>query len=236
MHSFFSQANINPKSISGLSAWWQADDVILSGSKITQFNDKSGNNRHMSSSNTTYQLTQSIDSAYNNKIIAITNGSANQVYTCASFTVAQPFTIFAVGDVNGTLGADYETFIDSANAGTRVIMRTDLNFNFIVYAGNTNVTLRTYNSKTNPSIAWCEYNGASTKGNVNLSAATSLLMPGTNSLTQPQLFVGNGNSYYMRDGAKFGTLLIYNRTLTATERKKVMSYFASYYNIRISDL
>lgn len=236
MHSFFSQANINPKSITGLSAWWQADDVVLSGSKITQFNDKSGNNRHMSSSNTTYQLTQSIDSAYNNKIVAITNGSANQIYTCNSFTISQPFTIFAVGDVNGTLGLDYETFLDAGGFGARVIMRTDPSFNFIVYAGSANITLRTFNSKVSSSIAWCEYNGASTKGNVNLSAATSLSTPGTYSLTQPQLFVGNAGGYPMKDGAKFGTLLVYNKILTTTERKKVMSYLASYYGIGVNDL
>jgi hypothetical protein len=233
MHSFFSNSVANPKSISGLSAWWQADDVVLSGSKITQFNDKSGNGRHATNSNATYQLTQSVASNYNNKTIAVTNGNGNQVYTPASFTISQPLTIFAVG--NGRV-SDWETFIDSANTN-RVIFRKDPTHNIYVYAGLANVKVGSSDAR-NPVIAWCEYNGASSKGNVNSNTATTLASsPGVNSLTQPQLFGGYGGGVYpLADGSKFAALLIYNKILTTTERKKVMSYLSSYYKITVSNL
>lgn len=223
-----------PTDISGLQAWWLADDVTLSGGKITQFNDRSGNARHATNANTTYQVTQSIDAAYNSKNVAVMNGSANQAYAPSTFTISQPFTIIAIGDVNGTLGVDYETFIDSANAGTRAIMRSDPSFNMIVYAGTANITLRTYDVKANASIAWCEYNGASTKGNVNSTTETSLSSPGTNSLTQPQLFAGNSAGYPMKNGAKFAALLIYNRVLTTGEKTSLFGYLSTYYGITLT--
>lgn len=223
-----------PTDISGLAAWWQADDVVLSGSKITQFNDKSGNGRHATNSNATYQLTQSVDAAYNSKIIAITNGNGNQVYAPTSFTVNQPLTIFAIGDGNVN---DWETWIDSNNVN-RVIFRKDPTNYFAVYAGAANVNITsTVNSKTTASIAWCEYNGASSKGNVNSNTATALSTPGTNALTQPILLGGYGGGVYpLADGGKFASILIYNRALTTQERTNVLSYFATYYGISVSGL
>ena len=224
-------ATFTPIAVSGLQAWWQADDVTLSGGKITQFNDKSGNGRHAANANTTYQLTQSVDAAYNSKTIAVANGNGNQVYAPTSFTVAQTFTIFVVG--NGSI-ADWETFIDSANAD-RIILRKDPSHNIVVYAGSSNVTVATHDSRT-PVIAWCEYNGASSKGNVNSNTATTLASsPGVNSLTQPQLFGGYGGGVYpLANGGKFAALLIYNRALTTDERTNVMNYFATYYGITLS--
>jgi hypothetical protein len=233
MHSFFSNSNINPKYISGLSAWWQADDVNLSAGRVTQFNDKSGNNRHVTNGNTLYQLTQSVDANYNNKKIVVTNGNGSQAYTAPSFTISQPFTIFTVG--NGTI-ADWETFIDSTNVN-RTIFRKDPSHNIVVYAGDANVTVAVLDAR-NPVIAWCEYNGASSKGNVNSTTSTNLIQtPGANSLIDPQLFGGYGGGVYpLANGSKFAAMLIYNKTLTATERKIVMSYLSSYYNIAVSGL
>lgn len=223
-------AVFSPANISGLAAWWQADDVTISEGKITQFNDKSGNGRHATNANTTYQLTQSVDAAYNSKTIAVANGTGNQVYAPTSFTVAQTLTIFAVG--NGTI-ADWETFIDSTNVN-RVILRKDPSHNIAVYAGSTNVTVATHDSRT-PVIAWCEYNGASSKGNVNSITATAISSPGVNSLTQPQLFGGYGGGVYpLANGSKFAAILIYNKALTTDERTNVMNYFASYYGITLT--
>lgn len=221
-----------PTDITGLQAWWQADDVTISGGKITQFNDKSGNGRHATNANTTYQLTQSVDAAYNSKTVAITNGNGNQVYAPTSFTVNQPFTIFAIG--NGRI-ADWETFIDSNNVN-RVIFRKDPSHNIVVYAGNTNVTVAVLDAR-NPVIAWCEYNGVSSKGNVNSNTATAISSPGTNALTQPILFGGSGGGVYpLANGSKFAALLIYNKVLTTQERTNVLSYFATYYGISVSGL
>lgn len=220
-----------PSSISGLSAWWQADDVTLSGGKITQFNDKSGNGRHATNANTTYQLTQSVDAAYNSKTVAVANGNGNQVYTPTSFTISQPLTIFAVG--NGRI-SDWETFIDSANID-RIIFRKDPTNNIYAYAGLANVQVGSSDAR-NPVIAWCEYNGASSKGNVSSTTATTLsATPGPNSLTQPQLFGGYGGGIYpLANGSKFAAMLIYNRALTSVEKAQVVNYFSSYYGITLS--
>lgn len=220
-----------PADLPGLAAWWQADDVVLSGSKITQFNDKSGNGRHATNSNATYQVTQSVDAAYNGKIVAVTNGNALQVYTPPSFTASQPLTIFVVGD--GSYN-DWETFIDSNNAN-RVIFRKDPTNYFAVYAGNTNVQVASVDVKTNPGIGWTEFNGITSKGNTNSNTATALIQsPGTNSLNQPILLVGNGGAYPMGSGAKFAALLVYNRALTTAERTRVLRYLSQYYGITVS--
>jgi hypothetical protein len=229
----FARYVATPADLPGLSAWWQADDVVLSASKITQFNDKSGNGRHATNNNATYQVTQSVDAAYNGKIVAITNGSPNQVYTSPSFTASQPLTIFAVGNGNGT---DWETFIDSNNVN-RVIFRKDPTNYFAVYGGTANVTVASVNVKTNPGIGWTEFNGAASKGNVNSNTAITLASnPGTNSLTEPILFVGNSNGYPLGNGAKFAATLVFNRQLSTTERTFVLSYFSSYYGITVSGI
>lgn len=222
-----------PTDVSGLAAWWQADDVTLSGGKITQFNDKSGNGHHATNANVTYQLTQSVDAGYNNRTIAVANGNGNQVYAPTSFTVAQTLTIFAIG--NGRI-ADWETFIDSTNVN-RVIFRKDPTHNIYVYAGLANVKVGSSDAR-NPVVAWCEYNGASSNGNVSSNTATVLsTTPGPNSLTQPQLFGGYGGGVYpLADGSKFAALLIYNRALTTQERTNVLSYFSTYYGIAVSGL
>ena len=228
-----SLSNFDPTQVSGLQAWWQADDVVLSASKITQFNDKSGNGRHATNNNATYQVTQSVDAAYNGKIVAITNGSANQVYTPPSFTASQPLTIFVVGD--GSYN-DWETFIDSSNVN-RVIFRKDPTNYYTAYAGTGNVTIASVDVKTNPGIGWTEFNGASSKGNTNSNTATTLASnPGTNSLTQPILLVGNGSGYPLGNGAKFAATLVFNRQLSTTERTFVLSYFSSYYGITVSGI
>lgn len=225
-------APFSPLNVSGLQAWWQADDVTLSGGKITQFNDKSGNSRHATNANTTYQLTQSVDAAYNSKTVAIANGNGNQVYAPSSFTVNQPLTIFAIGDGNVN---DWETWIDSNNVN-RVILRKDPTNYFAAHAGAANVNITsTVNSKTTPSIAWCEYDGASSKGNVNSTTATAISSPGTNALTQPILLGGYGGGVYpLANGGKFAAVLIYNRALTTDERASILNYFASYYGITLS--
>ena len=223
----------SPTDFSGLVAWWQADDVTLSGGKITQFNDKSGNGRHATNANTTYQVTQSVDAAYNNKIIAVANGNSNQVYTPPSFTVNQPLTIFAIGNGNGS---DWETWIDS-NIGDRLIFRKDPSDHFAIYAGNANVSVASVNIKTNPSIGWVEVNGASSKGNVNSNTATTLIQsPGSNTLTEQILLVGIGGNYALANGGKFAALLIYNRILTTEERTSILTYLSNYYGISVSGL
>lgn len=222
-----------PADLPGLAAWWQADDVVLSGSKITQFNDKSGNGRHATNSDATYQVTQSVDAAYNSKAVAITNGNSLQVYTPSSFTISQPLTIFAVGDATNS---DWETWIDSANAN-RIIFRKDPSNNFVVYAGLANVTVASVDVKTNPGIGWTEFNGASSKGNTNSNTATTLsTSPGANSLTQPILLAGYGGAYTMANGSKFAALLVYNRALTTAERTRILRYLSEYYGIPVSGL
>ena len=103
-----------------------------------------------------------------------------------------------------------------------------------VYAGTANITLRSLNANTNPVIAWCEYNGASSKGNVNSLTETALSSPGTNSLLNELLLVGNGGAYAMGNGAKFATVLIYNKILTTAEKTLVINYLSSYYGITLT--
>jgi hypothetical protein len=222
----------SPADLPGLAAWWQADDVVMIGPNITQFNDKSGNGRHATNSFVLFTLTQSSDPQYNGKFVAITNGNSNQAYIPSSFTLNQPFTIFVVG--NGSVD-NWETFIDSSS-GNRVIFRKNTSNNFVVFAGSSDVALANFNVKTNPSIGWCEYNAGSTKGNVNSNVEITLQNPGVNSLTQPILFVGNSGIYPMADGSKFASLLIYNRILTKAERTRVLRYLSEYYGIPVTIL
>jgi hypothetical protein len=55
---YFRAKGFDPRSISGLALWLDAADastITLNGSSVSQWNDKSGNNRHFSQSSATWQ-------------------------------------------------------------------------------------------------------------------------------------------------------------------------------------
>lgn len=88
-----------------LEGWYRADDIVLSGSSIDQFNDKSGLNRHMSGTLTRRPTING--SGIFGKPCAVFNGTSNNMTTDESFTISQPYYAFFVvgpsGNTNGTL-------------------------------------------------------------------------------------------------------------------------------------
>ncbi len=76
----------SPLLLSGLTGWWAADDVIVAGGKITQWNDKTGGGHHAVQATTSLQaLYNASDAAFNGRPSATFDG-VDDVYSAPAFS------------------------------------------------------------------------------------------------------------------------------------------------------
>lgn len=84
--------------------WYRADDVATTGGVIDQWNDKSGNARHMTS--TTTQRAAAVTGLFG-RAAGRFNGSSTVARTGTGFTISQPYWVWVVvgasGNNNGVL-------------------------------------------------------------------------------------------------------------------------------------
>lgn len=99
--------------LTGLTMWLRADDVVTSGSAVTQMNDKSGNGRHVAQASGTKQpLLISSDPNFNNKPSVDFDGTNDQldgsvgvntnIFTVSTFTCAAVYRADAITGTSGT--------------------------------------------------------------------------------------------------------------------------------------
>jgi hypothetical protein len=113
----------NPKSISGLQLWLDASDassVVLNGSTVSQWSDKSGNGRNATQGTANNQPTFSA-AARNGRSVLSFDGSNDSLLT-SSFSISQPFTIALVGKINST--AANGNFSDGGTSGRAAVFFT----------------------------------------------------------------------------------------------------------------
>lgn len=120
-----SEAAWTPAQLSSLEAWYRADDVVLSGSSITTWTDKSANARHLTQGTATAQPTQVTRAGQK----AASFDGGDWMRMTAGSTVAQPLTFyFAVEATN--VSANYVLFdgddgtnriLGQSNSGTGIL-------------------------------------------------------------------------------------------------------------------
>jgi len=97
-------SGFNPKSIAGLSGWWDASDastVTLNGSTVSEWRDKSGNARSMTQATASNQPAYTANSFGTKSAITLAASSTNRLDTSAYMDAlgddtARTITIFAV--------------------------------------------------------------------------------------------------------------------------------------------
>lgn len=226
-------STFTPASVSGLQGWWDARDAtnlydatsggsqVVSGGTVARWADKSGNNRH---------LTQSTSG---NRPTLIANGKnglpvlrfAADWLDLSSFSLAQPYTVFAVW--KPTIAAAY-LFDDTTRSGAFVaaglkLNDTDSYFGF--YAGSVIETTDTHAN------AWMVgatvVNGASSSifinGTQKVAANT-----GSNSIASIRLGASYAGAFSGSDIAEF---VIYNSALSDTDRAAIESYLIGKWGI-----
>ena len=97
----------NPKSISGLAAWYDASNaasITLNGSAVSQWNDLSGNGRHQSQDSASLQPNYNATNA-NGKPALTTTGT--QWMQASAFASSSAATIFLVWKISNPAGTPY---------------------------------------------------------------------------------------------------------------------------------
>ncbi len=106
----------NPLSITGCQLWFDANDASSftfgTGTQVSQWNDKSTNNRHCSQATGANQPTR--NGSQNGRTTVVYNGTSQVLFT-ASFFLAQPTTQFAVVK-NTDASANNRQIIASSNS------------------------------------------------------------------------------------------------------------------------
>lgn len=237
-----------PSDLSGLQLWLDADDaatITSSASAVSQWNDKSGNARHVSATSTAQPTTGT--RTINSKNAIDFDGATDVMKTAARiFTAPSPRTYIVVSKTDnaqpgtGTARIISERFSGGALIGTK----TTNQFNFIHDYTATGTFLRrsTLDNTidiTNPWVAVCTWDGTGTSTGLHLykngspepSYSIDTSGPGTAvNADAAALSIGGGidnagiassNTFY--DGI-IGEILIYNRVLATTELNQIGSY------------
>ena len=95
----------NPKSISGLAAWYDASvasSITLNGSTVSQWNDLSGNGRHQAQESASLQPNYSATNANGKPALTTTGTQWMQASAFASSSAATIFLVWKIASAAGT--------------------------------------------------------------------------------------------------------------------------------------
>jgi hypothetical protein len=212
---------------SDLQFWVDAletSSITLNSGNVSQWNDLSGNSRHLTQSNTTLQPLY-ITSGANS--VGVGMDGIDDVMSTAAFTINQPFTRFLVITrrdsatagtiINSASGTPNSPLANSSSSTTRVVM----------FGGTANLISGQDTVNGQRSQFGTIYNGASSELWNNGTSTTGVNI-GTNGMNGVRIGGGNPAPYV------FHAVLIINRVPTTDEREKMEGYLAWRYGIQSS--
>jgi hypothetical protein len=218
----------NPKSISGLAAWWDASVGITTdgNGNVSAWADQSGNGRTLA------QSTANNRPAYNTNVLSgkpVVNFDGVNDAMLASFTLAQPITYLFVYRWDSAYSSGNPRALDGATGNTMSFAAVDASQLFISYGAQLNASITDAERRTF-SVTQIITNGSSSAILHNGSTRTSSAPAGTASPNGIYLGVF-GNGFSAPGDVSYAEMLIYSRTLTTTEAGKIRSYLGNKYGI-----
>lgn len=252
-----------PDSISGLCAWYRSDDVVLSGSTVVQWNDRSGNAYHATSPTETQRPTYVfVDNPLGSQPCLVGDGvndvmvtpsiiQINDVAAITTFCVQYKTTatvgrlkiiwnlVETSGSTNLSLDANY--FYNTDNP-------TGLSFNFGSHPlpGLSSVAkIDVIPTITTPFVSTTVWDRSGTtqatrfipyiNGTVNTVTSVADFDYTKKSFSSTPLHIfGRASNAVFACPARFAEMIIYNRVLTTAERQSVERYLGSRYGISVS--
>ena len=215
-------SGFNPKSISGLYAWYDASDAstITQATGVSSWADKSGNGRTCS------QATGGSQPAY---VLAGQNGKNVIDFASASKNMITNGTAWGLTSTN-TMFCSFQ-FPDTA-ASAAVYALFDFTVTRQMVYGNNTSELRIANAVTGitpVSRRWyilsIQWNGAATAYRLNQSSSTTINPVGYTSGASTQMYMGfNGGGASIR--GYIGECITYDSTLTNAQTTTVNKYLA----------
>ena len=215
-------SGFNPKSISGLYAWYDAADAttITQATGVSAWADKSGNGRTCS---------QPIGANQPAYVLAGQNGKNVIDFASATFRMTTNGTAWGLASTN-TMFWSFQFPDTAASAAGYTLF--DFSVTRQMVYGNSTSELRIANASTGitpVSRRWyifsIQWNGAATAYRLNQSASTTINPVGYTSGASTQMYMGyNGGSASIR--GYIGECIAYDSTLSDTQTTTVNNYLA----------
>jgi hypothetical protein len=241
-------SGFNPKSISGLAGWWDPSDtatVTTASGAVSQLNDKSGLGRH--ATQTVANNRPSYSGTINGRNAMTFNGTTNRLVTgLESNTLTGFATFFCVCRVDSGWSdatANNKTPLygrDSTTSNAYGINLSNVSGNLAL-----NVQWRGFGfnmingptvAKGTPQLLVGSLNTTTRFRRVNGTAANVAMAgtAGTNAAAGNFLAIGEDPTQLRYWSDLIGEILVYDRTLTTDEIKKVESYLGKKYGITVA--
>jgi hypothetical protein len=208
----------NPLSLS--PALWLSD----TGSNAGQWDDLSGNGRHVTQTDVSRQPVI-VANALNSRQVRRFDGS-NDILTNASYSTAQPFTVFVViGDYSSTATTKN---IFAGNSGNAPAVAMDSSNRPTMYAGS---SIAATNAMAEPCVLSSVFN---TTSSVLFENGRQVASGNAGSVILNGIRLGawsTGGDRFIGDMAE---VLLFPTALSTENRRRIEGYLSSKYNIAIS--
>lgn len=210
-----------PSQLSGLQLWLDAADISTistSGTNVTQWRDKSGNNRHGNTG---------VSPSYSGDGILFSGGQSLLVANASGLFTNTSFNIFIVEKVNSgasgfLLGDTVVNGGAATNASLHIGYRTNANLTFAFYNNDLEIT----GLSGNPTRVWSFNMPASANRNTFLYGSLVATLGNSSKLTtMTTLTLGSifGGGFY---NGRIYEVIGYVGEITASQRQQVEGYLA----------
>jgi len=208
--------------------WIRGDDVNISDTdKVDQWNDKSGNSRHLAGVTTTRPSLLTADAGFNSQdAIAFTEDV--DILTLTGLSIAQPFSVFFAIRQNSWAANDRHIELHSSGNVLDIQNADATSPNFFQYTG---VIANTISAMTigTEFLLTSIFNGASASQQLNATAAVTGGTTGTATANQVRLGARTAGAYGAdQDVAE---LVIIEGAVTGEDLTSMQTYFNTRYSL-----
>jgi len=217
----------DPRRIPNLTVWYDASvaSSITIETGVSQWNDLSGNNRHLAQTTTNNQPAY-VTNALNGRPAVDFDGTNDSL--SASFTLSQPMRVFCVGNYrSNTTG---QNLWDGAVAGNRMRMFLNAASAPSIFAG---LSLTVSGQSVLGFFVWeAVFNGASSS---LLRDGTTLVSGNSGAGVAGGVRLGIfGDGSLAPTNCQIAEFILYNRAITASEASAARTYLGRKYAITVT--
>lgn len=225
--------NLKPTDIPEGVLWLDAADsttITLNGATVSQWADKSGNANHATQSTDIKQPTYTYAGQNNRNVITFDGTSDEMILPSGVYSIPNGNnTGFVV--IKQSIGSTPERIINLSVSGTKYLIQygsnnfrfyNNLSFDFVaISATTTNYNIVTYSLDL-------PLQSISVNGGVSNTDLAGVFVPGIDAA----LIGSSGGGNFLT--GNIAEIIIFNRSLTTTERKFIKSYLSYKWNITLS--
>jgi hypothetical protein len=213
-------SNSSTPPVAGYTAWYDASDttsITSSSGFVGKWNDKSGHGYDVTQGTGSKQPVTNADTINGLNVIKFTR-SSDQILVRTSVTINQALTVFAVGKLASTSGANMQLLGNRTNAEPTLYV-SPTGGKWALYASSESVSGTA--PDTNAHQFSAVFNGASSNLWVDATQIITNGNPGSSGRTD--IAIGSDGAGNAWDG-DIAEIIIYPSVLGATDRQSVESY------------